>query len=327
MRYKTTNGLMKHLRDAGINIYGAKQKRQLINIGYFHGYKGYRFFKDRSKKIPFSSFDEVVATVKYDSELKSLFYSKIMYIETAVKNIALQRIIVDADSENIYDMYNNVVAGYNYTSPGIDENARKIMQKKKLRLEKNIQSYLYRAYDNDDVKITHFYNNMSYSGVPLWALFEILTLGDFANLLSCLKLQTRDNITQDLKMKVAVVDTNRELIFKYMFLLKDLRNAIAHNSVIFDTRFNKMQPSPAMKKCLEQAFCLPYINFKTIGDYIILVCYYLKLLEIPKREIKSFINDFVKTVKSYKNSVSTDVYKMVIHPDFDSRMEILKKYL
>ena len=29
---------------------------------------------------------------------------------------------------------------------------------------------------------------------------------------------------------------------------------------------------------------IPYINFKTIGDYIILICYYLKLLKVSKTE-------------------------------------------
>ena len=43
MSYKTTDGLMRHLRDNGITISGSTQKRQLINTGYFHGYKGIDF--------------------------------------------------------------------------------------------------------------------------------------------------------------------------------------------------------------------------------------------------------------------------------------------
>lgn len=45
MSYKTIDGLMRHLRDSGIEISGSKQKRQLMNTGYFHGYKGYRFLR------------------------------------------------------------------------------------------------------------------------------------------------------------------------------------------------------------------------------------------------------------------------------------------
>ena len=49
MSYKKTDALMRHLRDNGISIQGSKQKRQLINTGYFHGYKGYRFFLEMCK--------------------------------------------------------------------------------------------------------------------------------------------------------------------------------------------------------------------------------------------------------------------------------------
>ncbi|MEG0833789.1 MAG: Abi family protein, partial [Oscillospiraceae bacterium] len=62
MSYKTTDGLMRHLRDNGIEISGRDQKYQLMNTGYFHGYKGYRFFKDAQNRLPFVSYDEVYAT-------------------------------------------------------------------------------------------------------------------------------------------------------------------------------------------------------------------------------------------------------------------------
>lgn len=105
MGYKKTDALMRHLRDSGIEIKGGKQKRQLINTGYFHGYKGYRFFGTSRKRLPFISYDEIYATIQYDSDLKALFYGKMMYIETAVKNIALESILVNANSEAIQNMY------------------------------------------------------------------------------------------------------------------------------------------------------------------------------------------------------------------------------
>ena len=324
MSYKTTDALMRHLRDNGIAISGSTQKRQLINTGYFHGYKGYRFFNTTNKQIPFKTYTDVNATIKYDSELKSLFYGKIMLIETAVKNIALERIMKDAKSENIQDMLKNVVSGYNNFKPGTDVTTKKKAQSDKLRLENSIQANLLRAYNQNNPQITHFYNNMGYNGVPLWALFEIITMGDFAYLLSCLTLDTRKNITNDLGMKVTSVDTNYELIYKYLYALKDLRNAVAHNAVVFDTRFRKFDPSKAMKTCLQQEFALPYINFKTIGDYVILICFYLKLLKISKTEIKAFIRDFEKITDTYIKIVDANVSKVVIHSDLKNRINILK---
>ena len=67
MSYKSINGLMKHLRDNGIEINGSKQKKQLRNYGYYHVYKGYRFFQQSNKKIPFSKFDEIDATIRFIS--------------------------------------------------------------------------------------------------------------------------------------------------------------------------------------------------------------------------------------------------------------------
>ena len=101
MSYKKTDALMRHLRDSGISIQGQKQKRQLINTGYFHGYKGYRFFGNAQRRLPFTSYDEVYATIQYDSDLKALLYGKMMFIETAVKNIALESILSYTKSESI----------------------------------------------------------------------------------------------------------------------------------------------------------------------------------------------------------------------------------
>ena len=168
---------------------------------------------------------------------------------------------------------------------------------------------------------------MGYSGVPLWALFEIFTLGDFGFLLECLKISSRKSISKAMDLDDVSIDTNRELIYKYVYTIKDLRNAIAHNSVIFDTRFRKIEPTPAMKAFLKQKFSLPYVNFKTIGDYLFLVCYYLQALSVTKTEIKGFIRDFEKIINNYKNSVSSQVYSIVIHPDLLGRIAKVKNYI
>ena len=250
MGYKKTDALMRHLRESGISINGGKQKRQLINTGYFHGYKGYRFFKNSNRRLPFHSYNEVYATIQYDSNLKALFYSKIMYIETAVKNIALESILVNANSESIQDMYDKVVSGYNNAPISSTTEQRKKLQQNKLNLQKSIQTSLANAYQKNNPRITHFYNNVGYSDVPVWALFEIMTMGDFGYLLSCLTFDVRDYISKRLGLTVSCY-TNRQLIYKYIYTLKDLRNAIAHNAVVFDTRFRNIDPTNAMKQCLK----------------------------------------------------------------------------
>ena len=167
MSYKTIDGLMRHLRDNGISISGSVQKRQLRNTGYFHGYKGYRFFGTSSNRLPFTSYDEVYATIQYDSKLKSLLYGKMMFIETAVKNVALESILQYTRSENIQDMYDKAVSSYKNCPSNFTPEQKKKAQQNKLNLEGTIQSSLTRAYKSENPKITHFYNNVGYSGVPL----------------------------------------------------------------------------------------------------------------------------------------------------------------
>lgn len=326
MSYKTIDGLMRHLRENGIYISGSVQKRQLRNTGYFHGYKGYRFFGTSSNRLPFTSYDEVYATIQYDSKLKNLLYGKMMFIETAVKNIALESILQYTKSENIQDMYDKAVSSYKNCPATFTSDQKKKAQQNKLNLEGTIQSSLTRAYKSENPKITHFYNNVGYSGVPLWSLFEILTLGDFGFLLSCLTYDVRDDISRRLGLNLST-DTNRQLVYKYIYTLKDLRNAIAHNSVIFDTRFRNIDPTRAMKRCIEQEIGLPYVNFKSISDYIILMCYYMKLLGGSKTEIKAFVRDFEKITDDYRNSVNPSVSNIVIRPDLSTRMSSLRKYI
>ena len=326
MSYKTIDGLMRHLRDNGISISGSTQKRQLVNTGYFHGYKGYRFFKNAQNSLPFVSYNEVYATIQYDSALKSLLYGKMMFIETAVKNIVLESILVNANSESIQVMYDKVVSGYNNAPASSSPEQRRKLQQNKLNLQNSIQSSLANAYKKNNPKITHFYNNVGYSGVPVWALFEIMTMGDLGYLLSCLTFDVRDDISQRIGINVSC-DTDRQLIYKYIYTLKDLRNAIAHNAVVFDTRFRNIDPTSSMKQCLKLEIGLPYVNFKTIGDYIILMCYYLKLLHVSKTEIKAFIRAFERITDEYKNAVNSNVSAMVIHPDLPARMTALKNFL
>ena len=72
---KTLNSLMKHLRDGGIAIDGSAQKRRLKNIGYYHGYKGYRFAGNASNRLPLTDFSQVAALYDFDTQLKALFLS------------------------------------------------------------------------------------------------------------------------------------------------------------------------------------------------------------------------------------------------------------
>ncbi len=53
------------------------------------GKQGYRFFRSAGNPgCPLLILSGTYATIEYDSALKALFYGRMMFIETAVKNIA-----------------------------------------------------------------------------------------------------------------------------------------------------------------------------------------------------------------------------------------------
>lgn len=49
---KSINSLMAYMRDKkNISISGSTQKKKLRNMGYFHGYKGYRYHSNPQNKF------------------------------------------------------------------------------------------------------------------------------------------------------------------------------------------------------------------------------------------------------------------------------------
>lgn len=324
--FKTTDGLMRHLRENGISIKGSSQKRNLIHIGYYHGYKGYRFFQNASRPIPYTNFNELFAVVQYDTQLKALFYPQLMFLETALKNIVLNNILLGAQSQKLSVIYDRVIQSYNHAPPNTDPKTRTRFQTLKLRLQNKIQKEILTAYSHNNQKIVHFYNNPNYSEVPVWAVFEILMLGDFGTLVSCLDIQIREEISKDLEINLSA-DTNREVIYKLIYIIKDLRNAVAHNEVAFDARFRRTEISKPVKICLENDLAFPYINFKSIVDYIALIVYLLVHLKVAKRTIQSFMLQFEKTLSDLSKSISPAIYRQIIHADTPKKIQLLKIYI
>lgn len=322
---KTINGLMKHLRAKGIAIKNSKQKRQLTNQGYFHGYKGYRFFATSNTKLPITDYEQINKTIIYDSNLKALFYGKIMYIETSLKNICLNVIMNSIGSSDLNIFYKKAVESYKNSPDSYNPKQKKEAQEGLMRLQTRIHSIISKAYSGEKPTITHFYNNTNYNGIPLWAVFENLTLGDFGSLINCLTFDLKDSISKRLKMD-SPIDTSRKNICEYIFTLKDLRNAIAHNAVVYDNRFGKAQAnskSQRMKDYLKTKYHLQYVKFEDIIDYVVLISFFLEILGESRTDILAFIKNFKTLTDSYIASIGTDISKVTFNNNWSYRIDAL----
>lgn len=121
MSVKKIDGLMKHLRDNhNIAIKGSSQKRKLRNIGYYHGYKGYRFIYKSGNKvsIPYTDFNQVLSINTFDIELKSIFYPHLMFIETALKNYVLEILLLEGKTSDFEEIYEKLLTCYKNENNG-----------------------------------------------------------------------------------------------------------------------------------------------------------------------------------------------------------------
>ncbi|MHB1483543.1 MAG: Abi family protein [Saccharofermentanales bacterium] len=319
---KSTNGLMKYLRDKkNISISGSSHKRNLRNIGYYHGYKGYRYITNQSIKIPYTDFNELLTIYNFDMKVKSLIYPHIMFIETALKNYVLEILVEEAKSENFSVIYSEILDDYK----SITNKAKKDEAvRKRLNLRDHVYSVLTRDYSSKNKIVHHFYQRDK--NVPIWAIFERISLGEFANLVSCMNLNARLKVSTNLGLNPGC-DTDKKLTQCIIFAIKDLRNSIAHNDIIFDTRFKSGDIKSSVSECVSRSSKIKNITFGSITDYIILITYLLRLFHVSKTELNRFITDFESITQLLMNHVPQPIFSQIIYTDTKVKMQQLKNFV
>ncbi|MBU8906533.1 Abi family protein [Desertibacillus haloalkaliphilus] len=323
VRGKTTNGLMRHLRDKhGIAIQGSKNKKDLLNIGYYHGYKGYRFIGHSQNQIPYTSFDEVVGVYEFDTNLKTILYPRIMFIETAIKNYTLNTLIGIGPVDFDY-VFSHLLNDYKQENTGNSKYRDKM--KKRLDLRNKINQQISYNYSEKKAVISHFFHNNK--PIPLWAIFEVINLGEFGFFLQCLNQETRKAIAKDLDVHTTNHNQNGRIVEDIIFLIKELRNAVAHNSVVFDCRFKKTNPPSRLKGYLQSETGIENIMFDNIVDYFIIVIFLLKKLGVTKTELKQIVRKFYSESEKLRSTVPVPVHTSIMGSDFRNKVNSLTTYI
>lgn len=312
---------MRHLRnECNIQISGSYQKQQLISYGYYHGYKGYRFVKNRNNQISYSDFSEVVAVIEYDNNLKAALYPHLMFIETAVKNIVCNESVKGLKSGTFEHVYKERMR---------DHTTNTKLQSKRLKLRNSVYSKLSTRYHdeegNDNQMVRHFYSRGE--DAPLWVVFEILYLSDLASFFECLNETMRENILTQLSMFDKSIDTNKNLLSSMLYCLKSLRNAVAHNNIIFDTRFKDRVINTVLKKWVEKETGIHNITLYSLIDYIIIVCCLLKRVDFSGTRAKTLLCQYKEENNRLKNSVTPTIYSQIVHQNVATKIASLELYL
>ncbi|WP_075572106.1 Abi family protein [Megasphaera coli] len=318
----TIRQMMRYLRNTHKISIKSSQVHALRNLGYYHGYKGYRFIRTPQNKIPFRTFDELLAINNFDMHLKSLLYSKVMFIETALKSYVIEAILADSKSENINDIFNHSLTYYKTFAAGSQEYKRFFT--KRISLRGSINSTLKRDYNQRNQIVNHFFNKDR--EIPIWAIFESMTLGDFGTFFWCCNKDVK-LYTSKLLGLPSNLDADGKLTKDIIFTIKDLRNAIAHNNVIFDARFRSNRISPRLINLLQRETSVQQIDFQYIDAYIILILYVLRKMQVTKTECKQLISRYNTSKELLRQQISVSVWNQILGSGTRQNMESLKVFL
>ena len=335
LKGKSTDALMRHIRDDhGIMINGSGDKKKLIEMGYYHGYKAYRYKITTSNILGYSKFSQVVSVYDFDNEMKRIFYPHVMKLETMLKNIVIEEIVSkdDVTFEHIYDEKLNYQNEFNPDGISLSNNNRrsaiekyKKAQKKKLKLKQSFNRAVSEYYGRRDF-VEHFVHKGE--PIPLWAHFELITLGTFGAFVSCLNSCYKISIAQTIGTYHSGEDADGTMLEKHIFIIKELRNSVAHNSVIFDTRFRTLKVSNSIKDQLTRSFGVNRIEFNKIIDYLFLVLYYLKPLKFSKTDLRKLIKSTETAIQTLQEKLEDDsIFFSIIGTDYKDKIKKMYEYI
>ena len=251
------NQLMKYLRTHHHIAVKSNQAQALRNMGYYHGFKGYRFIRTPNQRIAFSSLDEVIALNKFDMQLKAIFYPKVMFIENALKSYVIEAVLKDSKSETLDAIFEKSITDYKSYTRGSSQYHKQYA--KRMKLKGKINSALLRDYSNERQVVNHFFD--SDRSIPIWAIFESLTLGEFGTFFSCASSNIKLATSSILKLP-RNLDADGKITEYIIYTIKDLRNAVAHNNTIFDTRFQTNSINRRLLSLLETEIGTSGLDFK-----------------------------------------------------------------
>lgn len=339
---KSTDSLMRHIRNEhNINIHGSKQKIALINMGYFHSYKAYRFNKNPKQLLPIRDFSEIQTVHTLDSNLKELFYPELMKIETALKNRVINFVSSNCEA-SIYSIIDNKLTyakdikdelkearkeledlrKRNAPNPDISKARKKVditlkryhkQNSSLLKLKSSVDNLISEDYRKKGITQHYLHSNQP---IPIWACFELFSLGNLAYFIMNLNVETKKELCRKLGFQLRTYDP--KILTDSIFLLKDLRNAVAHNKIIFDCRFQN-NISKTVKHYYRDSINNLDFSFKSITDYVIVVYYFLTILKFSKTECTRFIKKYKSIISKLKQDSSfQDVFNSIFcYDDFN----------
>lgn len=225
--FKTLDEQIELLKNRNLIISDhEKAKSYLLEHSYYNVINvSSKFFKQQGSDlyIEGTTFEEIRAVHIYDSELKSIIFKNILTAEKHLKSSLAYRF-----GEKFKDITYAYLRTETYGDNNLLDTSKTISN-----LSSVIRSHLRTSYRNS---IKHYYNN--HNDIPMWVLINELSLGQTYYLFKNLDNQLKNMIARDLNRfledNVSIQTTlEASTLEKYLINLKDIRNSVAHDNVIF----------------------------------------------------------------------------------------------
>lgn len=112
-----------------------------------------------------------------------------------------------------------------------------------------------------------------------------------------------------------------------IYAVKDLRNAVAHNNIIFDTRFQTSTINKRLISLLETEVDITGLDFKYIDAYIILLTYILRKMGETKTACKQFVTPFIDCTDLLRTQISPNVCNQILGTRQRSHLSQLQNFI
>lgn len=323
LKPKTIKELMNHIsKDSGINIKESDEKH-LLHMGYYHGYKGCRHLHKKNVVLALKDFSELYSIYQFDLNIKSLFYRYIMFIETAYKNIVLDIVTGEANSAVFGEIFTLVLNDYKRFQKNTKDYKTSVLERNKLR--DSIYKTASDAYQNNNPIAIHYQNKDSV--IPIWGLFEMISLGTFGKFIKASNSNVRSKISKSIGIGPNY-DTSFEMPHRIIFALKDLRNAIAHNNIIFDTRFCNLNIDHSIKSMILGETGI-VVDFKNIFDYVVLMALVLKKLDYDISDLQRLVDKFYSFTEKLRATLNNNIsiFNTIFPTNLRKSVELLRLFV
>ena len=125
------------------------------------------------------------------------------------------------------------------------------------------------------------------------------------------------------------LDSDGKLTEYIIYTIKDLRNAVAHNNTVFDTRFQTSRINQRLISLLEIETGITNLDFRYIDAYVVLITYTLRKMGETKTSCKQFISAFITCTDTLRSQLSAtaNVCNQILGTQQRSHLSTLQNFL